>query len=307
MDIIQKVRGFGDFKGVSFQELHKKALFNKDILTAYDELARAFPCGLGARDILAAYLFVYHEFGDKVVYDPARSLLQALHGGSATDVHAKMEDYARVYLEWKEKDRKELMQSLCIMYWEYELILALQGGVLDADEREHWMAEKNKCQARIKRELEKLGCLHELPKYQPSIATVSEHIRSMLTRCYWDILREDLKTGVEGIFRILAEVREMVEYMAPSLIEQYDEVMDIAFMREQHAIGAADVTFWLQRCEYLFSVLIELDSAAMEVEHKRWWSALDKTRGWESMVDFLEYFMKWLSDVREIVQMVRNT
>jgi hypothetical protein len=310
--------------GIPLEELKSRFLLNTVLIKSVKDALLSLPqkTALSSRDVLAGYLFAYYRFtDDQDMVGVAIELIDALHT-APTNPEMFMEalqKYEALYFPWKRKDSEQVLKSLTEMYWEFELAFALNTGHMNETEREVYMVDKNnKQQAILQRMMTMDGCRY-FCSYVPVIFDGSAvgKIHETLKQAFWDAVEEDLSQTppkLDAFLRVCSDLRDTVFSIVVSkrcIIERFDDIIDIEYMRLMAERGQAGVDFWWARCDYLIELLCDLDSPVKSAEHQRWYQLVKQKQDgslsvWRHMLHVLWYVIDHMSVLDEWVNEIRS-
>lgn len=308
------------------------------VRAAWDALAAG--TGLTGRDMLAAFAFAFYlnetvhreleadteaggsggAGGGDAVAEVNEAIGRAARAWlAAPESAAARTEYAVALAAWKVVDREATLKRLATLYWEYELAFDLTYNDLPAEERAYYAQELKMRQVELMRVMVRIdgGAYFRgfLPIAVP--ADVAREVYTTLERAFWRRIKEDLAAEppvYDSLLPVLTELCELVERLAPSgrrewasRVAWFSDVMDTAFIRERlgrEPGGRLAFDFWRERCSAALEMLIELDSAAAETEHRRW-AAEHPVGGVDAAavaaaVDVLAYVLRRLTEIRRL-------
>jgi len=285
-----------------------------DTRRAWDRLAEG--AGLNGRDLLAAFAFAF--FTEPEGEDATEEAIQAtarawIHAPEAPETLAA---YAEALAEWKVTDREATLQRLAEMYWEYELAFDLTHTDLAPEERVYYAQELQVRQGELMRLMVKIDGGEFFRRFLPIAIPdeVAQGVYTVLERAFWNRIKGDLAGGVyDSLYPVLDELLDLVRRLVPqgweTRVAWFADVMDTEFIRARVGAGvgagggALDFDFWRGRCDAAMEMMIDLDSAAAEEEHRAW-AVTHPVTGMEAAMDVLAYVLRRLSDIRRLKEAV---
>jgi len=224
-------------------------------------------------------------------------------------------DYEKVYIDWRNEDRDKILRKMTQMYWEYEINYRLYETQLFSEEEEYYLQEKASRQSECLSMMKKIDNLEYFHKYQPVYvdSEFSEVLLETLRKAFWNRLKEGLfkePPEFEPLYAIFREIREHLAHLTsrkPNILVRYDDMIDIEYFIERQKHQLLDLTFWLSRLEYIFEILIEIDSIERGKHHQ---DALEKIKNaisMESCIDGLAYLINRLLEIRKLYDGVFNS
>lgn len=302
-----------DFEAFKSEYLMKKDFVNQYALLLAESSKRgnvATQYKIGGRDVVVTYLFCFFNFADELK-QVSSNLIEAWcqPGLARNDTQAWklldmcLTDYQVAYHHWKHHDKQILLKELTELYWEFELIHHLNPDLPVND----LLAKSEKQNAIIARMM-KIDDLDYFYQYQPIVFSPDavQYIHDTLKDAFWDSVKNDLP-DITTVLKIFDDIRSMLEYILPldgrmaNVLTNFDETIDIEYIKQLHAVGATDMDFWVRKCEYLTSVIIPLDSVDAERYYNERLQQLKTSPSFDGAVDFLaEYMekMKYLFDIQ---------
>ena len=331
--------------GMSFEDFKTAELMDDVVVRCYTDLLTAcdHEFDITGKDLLMTYLFAYYDFattggdgkesgdgdsdnsnddlgdlGDrlKVV---SLDILRRLHACAPTDIDRVFRDalterlveYQTLYVPWKARDKLQVLRQMTQNYWEYELIYRLNDGHFTPEERDAFVRKKNERQRFLLKRMETMDNLEYFYGYVPVVMddTVVKNIHATLKRAYWDDLKQNMRQDFDKLVGVLRELKANISALIPvskSILRQhFDEGLDLEFIGQLHANGAIDTGFWTRKCEFLASVLKDIDSPAHDEDHDSLLQTLmDNVRGtnddgekFEACVDYLAIVMERVSEI----------
>lgn len=278
------------------------------------------PASLNGRDFLVIYLFAFFGFED-ALKDGATALVDHVHDAHVDaaflpTLSRLLAEHQTAYLEWKATDQASLLQDMCRLYWEYELVFKLNEQHMTPEERVLYVDETKKRQKRLVDAMKSIDDMRAFSAFTPPTvfeASVVAKIQSTLKRAFWDLVAEDIAEeppGIERLLSVFVDIREkLVMILGPGhrILDDFDDTMDPGFIAQLHTIAATgQATFWTSRCDFLIDVLAQLDSPHMEAVHRKWWTDLHESReGHAKCIYCLSYFVDHLEKLTDLVAAVR--
>lgn len=276
---------------------------------------------INGRDFMVIYLFAFFGFDDSLK-DGAMALVNHVHDAPIdTDflptLSQLLAEYEVAYLEWKTTDQASLLQDMCRLYWEYELVFKLNEPRMTPEERVTYAEETQARQKRLVDAMKSIDDMRAFSAFTPPIvfeASVVAKIKSTLKRAFWDMVAEDVAEAPPKIDRLLSvfvDIRDKLVTILGArhaIIDDFDDVMDPGFIAQLHTIAATgQAIFWTSRCDLLIDVLARLDSPHMDTVHRKWWADLcDSRDGHTKCIYCLSYFVDHLEKLVDLVEAVRE-
>ena len=284
-----------------------------DTRRAWDRLAEVTGLTVNGRDLLAAFAFAF--FTDDEDENNTENIVKgtALAWIHAPEVPETLAAYAAALAEWKVTDRAATLQRLAEMYWEYELAFDLTHTDLAPEERVYYAQELQVRQGELMRLMVKIDGGEFFRRFLPIAIPdeVAQGVYTVLERAFWNRIKGDLTGGVyDSLYPVLDELLDVVRRLAPrgweTRVAWFADVMDTEFIRARVGAGVGaglDFDFWRGRCDAAMEMMIDLDSAEAEAEHRAWAVAHPVT-GMEAAMDVLAYVLRRLSDIRRLKEAV---
>jgi hypothetical protein len=262
---------------IDFSMFKSDVLMNKDWVEYHKDLIKPYAKELTitTKDIMMAYLFVFYDFAEEmkaVSCDLIDSFVKTDNLGTS------LGNYQRLYMVWKADDKQKVMEELVHMYWNYELIVELNKDHFNTeDEKAFYVEEKNNKQAAILKTLKNMDGLDYFYSYVPVVMdeTFTKVVSETLELAFWDSVKADFP-NIPKVLAIFKEIRDIVEYLAPRkekrrIMENFDDMIDTDYIKQLHELGVTDASFWYKKCEYLYALLKDFDSADMSIVHENLW------------------------------------
>lgn len=328
--LIERIRAVGIYEQLEsserqpWTEFQNKFLLSISIQKLYSQIFEYFQGlqNIRTRDILIAYAFVYYEMDDdEIICNVAKQLIQCLHvipldDNYRSQLYKALHQFEREYIPWKMDDRIKILEKLSHMYWEYEVNFRLYETKLTTEEKEYFLNEKKTKQEECINTMKKIDNLNFFHQYKPVYvdSQSSTLLLNILRKAFWDRIKEDLFSNppkYESLFSIFKEIRQHIEHMTkrqPSILIEYDEIIDIDYFIQRHQHGHLDLEFWNSRLSYIFNLLIQLDSRERETKHRENLQTIQNTitgesnrsKQFELCIDGLAYIMTRLIEIREL-------
>jgi len=319
-------------------KMKREKLMNRDVIQLFRNLLQelAVKCDgvafrMNARDLLVAYLFAYYDFDD-TMKNVALELINFLHDGDMDAVSPRplargspqpfvtrlgvlIKAYEVAYLTWKPIDKAELMEEMCRLYWEYELVFRLNEANMTSEEVSGFRAQKESRQQSLINAMQSIDDLKAFSSFAPPVVFESstvEQIKRTLALAFWNLVREDIQQQppiMDRIFSVFGDIRQHLVYICSEnsrIIEEFDDIMDPQFVAQIYQDRSAE--FWTSRCSFLIRTLGALDSQHMEAVHTDWWKAVrdsaadDHAGTINACIHCLSYFMDHIEKLHEIVK-----
>lgn len=324
-----------------FERFKQTILLRRSIIqTVQLLLERLQSCKLSARDILAAYMFVFYE-SDFLTDISSSELEQGLsacalqvvnhvHDGDLEDpgftnrILLYIKAYEIAYLNWKPINKAAVLEEMCRLYWEYELVFHLNRPNMTTDELQVYSTQKDSRQHLLLKAMKNIDGLRAFSSFAPPVvfesATVDQ-IKRTLARAFWDMVRDDIDQdppAMDRVFSVFKDIREKLVCILRSddneIVADYDDLLDPGFVAQVYAGTSDHVQFWMQRCDLLIRILVQLDSIVMQGVHEEWWRNVREraiaSHAFSDVIDAcvscLAYFMSHIEDLLELVQKTRT-
>lgn len=177
---------------------------------------------------------------------------------------ATVDAFATQFRQWKARDAQEVLETLCRMYWEYELILVLTPDMQPED-----VAHARTQQAECLRLMDGIDCRAYFRAYNPLVVSpdARDAVYSTLKRAFWDHVQEAAAAGdISPLMTAFRDMKEMLTRIVrgrrgEEILAEVADVFDEAFITERHAHQPEmDPMFWIQRCKCLRAILLQLDA-----------------------------------------------
>lgn len=322
---VQQIRAstlYESLEQPDWNHFQKTFLLSKPIQSYYSTLLKHFErLRLKARDLLIGYTFIYFDTDTITteLYRATQQWIQVLHTAPLEEdirsaLYHSLTQYERLYFSWKEEDRHKMLEKMTQMYWEYEINYRLYETQLVPEEKEHYLTEKQTRQAECLSMMKKIDNLAYFHKYQPVFmdSAFSEVLIETLRRAFWDRLKASLLTeppDFEPLYALFVEIREHLDHIhqrRPNLIEHFDDMIDIQYFKQRQEHQPLSLDFWMSRLEYLFDLLLKIDSAERESQHKSILDDLKNKNTLEACIDGLAHLMNRLLEIRKMYDAVFN-
>lgn len=301
----------------SLEKFKMSVLLNKDVLDQMHAILSECKTKFGlvttlsSRDVLSAFLFSYFGFAE--VLAPISDQVVGSLRNLDTDALSKiLPIYETKYKAWKEHDVVEMLREMTEIFWELELVYQLNVDKFGSEEeRLHYEHEKNTKQTKLLSHMKTIDDLHYFKGYQPLVLDqgIVDAIHQSLERAFWDDVKASLP-NIDRVIGLLQETREILVFLVPnvtSIIERFDEIIDVPYINQLHELNATDALFWFNKCLYFNGLLIDLDSQAMEDQHKQQWKVFaQEIQSKNEMdkhflcIDYLAMFMKRMYELKQI-------
>ena len=322
--LIERIRAIGIYELLEssdkppWDDFQKRFLLSISVQKLYTQLFEYFKGvqNIKTRDLLVVYAFSYYELADELK-DISKQLIHVLHVDPLEDTYRSklyqaLHKFERLYVPWKMDDRSLMLEKLSHMYWEYEVNYRLYETRLTQAEKEYFLNEKKNKQSECIHLMKKIDDLNYFQQYQPIYvdSQVSELLIQTLRTAFWDQLKSHLQEtppNYNPLFSILLEIRGHLEIMTqrhPDILNEFDEYMDIEFMKQRLKQGSFTFDFWIPRIDFLFRLLIHLDSLEKEPKHKNYLKTFHKEPTINSCIECLAYFTNRLLEIKEMYQHV---
>jgi hypothetical protein len=326
LNLVQRIRDCGIYEYLEclsepdWNHFQKEYLLSVPTQSHYQQLMKHFERSqLKARDLLIGYSFLYFDMDETTteVFRAAKEWVRILHTDDLDDeLRLKLlqafAQYEQVYLEWKLEDRRKMLEKMTQMYWEYEINYRLYETQLLPEEKEYYLSEKQSRQAECLSMMKKIDNLEYFHKYQPVYvdSEFSEVLMDTLRKAFWDRLKEALfkePPDFEPLYAIFKEIREHLVHITshrPEFLVNYDDMIDIEYFNQRQQYEQLGVEFWLSRLEFIFELLIRLDSAEREKSHKEAFQKIKAIASFESCIEGLAYLMNRLLEIGKLYDSV---
>lgn len=327
-DQINRIRACGIYEYLElpnpdWTHFQKTFLLSVPIQTIYSHFIRHFQkLRLTSRDLLIGYSFIYFELDeiDTRLYRLTKQWITILHTTELTNeircqLIEALTEYEAVYLEWRNQDRDKMLRKMTQMYWEYEINYRLYETQLFSEEKEYYLQEKTSRQAECISMMKKIDNLQYFHKYEPVYldSETSNLLLETLRKAFWNRLKEELfseSPNFEPLYAIFREIRDHLAHLTsrkPNLLIRYDDMIDINYFIERQNHQLLNLAFWLSRLEYIFEILIEIDSMEREKHHQETLEKIRNEPSMESCIDGLAYLMNRLLEIRKLYDGVFNS
>jgi ribulose bisphosphate carboxylase small subunit len=323
----------------TFDTFKDTYLCKRSVIALYDSLLTCLPTHLElpalsihARDFMVAYLFTFFDT-DETMKEASAAVIRCLHEphvDTATNeylctLYQLVLDYQTKYVLWKPGSKHDVLQQMTTMFWEMELIFQLNVDKLPPEELDELYTQKSQHQTKYLRIMKGIDNLHYFYSYIPIVfdPSIVDQIHTILKQAFWNNIKQGFRNTppkIEALFPVFSEIRVEVQKMfrrkPPSFMEHFNEMIDEDFFKQLAENQLTPVDFWKNRCVYLHSLLLEMDSMAMEAEHNRfftnWQQELAECRAaeearkdggllaYDKCVDYLAYFMEHMTKVSRI-------
>ena len=333
IQLMERIRAVGIYEQLesnerlSWEDFQKRFLLSISIQKLYNEFFSYFQGlrNIKTRDILIAYAFVYYEMDEastsENVRRVSRDLIHCIHKdildqNYRSKLYHSLHSFEREYIPWRMDDRMKILEKLSHMYWEYEVNWRLYETRLTPEEKAIFLSQKNEKQRECIDMMQKIDNLNFFQQYQPVYvdSQTSDVLINILRKAFWDRLKESIfqtPPDYEPLNSIFIEMRTHIHHITharPDLINEFDEIMDMDFIRMRQENNSTDIEFWKGRLDYLMNILIRLDSIERQSQHQ---SYLAETYNrmqnctvtkdfYEICIEVLAYIMTRLLEIREM-------
>lgn len=269
-----------------------------EIIHQHEELLATLgipPARLTARELLTCHGMPYLDNIPHVLAEAAVAVAKELTGMSGC-CPTTIQEFATQYRRWKDRDAQEVLETLCRMYWEYELILALTHDMQPED-----VSHAREQQAECLRLMDGMDRQAYFRAYNPLVVSpdTRDAVYSTLKRAFWDHVQEAAAGGDIGpLMTAFRDMKDMLTRIVrgrrgEEILAEVEDVFDEAFITERHAQQPEmDPVFWIQRCQCLRAILLQLDAPVHD--------AVTQAAPLESLQDcwaFLAYVMDRLHEL----------
>ena len=333
IQLMERIRAVGIYEQLesnqrlSWEEFQKRFLLSISIQKLYTQLFSYFQGlqNIKTRDLLIAYAFVYYEMDDtstsENVHRVSQDLIHCIHRDILNqDYRSKLyhtlHRFEREYVPWRMDDRSKMLEKLSHMYWEYEVNWRLYETRLTPEEKAIFLSQKNEKQQECIHMMQKIDNLNFFQQYQPVYvdSQTSNVLINILRKAFWDRLKESLfqtPPDYEPLNSIFIEMRNHIHHITrsrPDLIAEFDEIIDMDFIRMRQDNNTTDVEFWKGRLDYLMNILIRLDSIERQPQHQAYLrEAYNRMQNctimkeiYELCIEVLAHIMTRLLEIREM-------
>ena len=259
---------------------------------------------MNARDLLVSYLFAFYDFDDEMKECSLR-MIDHLHTGDRDAVSPRpstvhmpspfvtrlgilVKDYEVAYTTWKPADKAVLLEEMCRLYWEYELVFRLNEANMTTEEVAMYAAQKDARQRTLINAMKSIDDLKAFSSFAPPVVFESstvDQIRRTLALAFWDMVRDDIRQSppiMDRVFSVFSDIRKhlltIVKNDTHRIIDEFDDILDPGFVSQLYSSGTLGNDFWIQRCNFLIRTLGSLDSAHMETVPADWWKGVREAK-----------------------------
>lgn len=340
IQLMERIRAVGIYEQLesnerlSWEDFQKRFLLSISIQKLYSQLFSYFQGlqNIKTRDLLIAYAFVYYEMDEastsENVRRVSRELIHCIHKDSLdqnyrSKLYHTLHCFEREYVPWRMDDRMKILEKLSHMYWEYEVNWRLYETRLTPEEKAIFLSQKNEKQQECIHMMKRIDNLNFFQQYQPVYvdSQTSDVLINVLRTAFWDRVKEALfqtPPDYEPLNSIFIEMRTHIHHITqarPQLITEFDDMMDMDFIRMRQENQSTDITFWKTRLDYLMDILIRLDSIERQSQHQAYLKeAYERMQNCTIVKDFYEiclevlaHIMTRLLEIREMYDHVFST
>ena len=340
IQLMERIRAVGIYEQLesnerlSWENFQKQFLLSISIQKLYLQLFTYFQGlqNIKTRDILIAYAFVYYEMDDQQTSENVRrvsqDLIHCIHKepfdqNYRSKLYHTLHRFEREYVPWRMDDRTKILEKLSHLYWEYEVNWRLYETRLTPEEKAIFLSQKTEKQQECIHMMKRIDNLNFFQQYQPVHvdSQTSELLITILRKAFWDRIKEKLfqtPPDYEPLNSIFTEIREHIQHITrarPNIMIEFDDIMDMDFIRMRQANQSTDLPFWKNRLDYLMDILIKLDSLERKPQHEAYLKdAYERMQNCSIIKDFYEicievlaHMMTRLLEIREMYDHVFST
>ncbi len=304
---------------LNYLETFKKEFFlSKEIIQKHKDFLESIKniinVKITEKDFMVIYLFAFFDVEkDTDLETISLSLIDNIYNFQEinSEFIGLFNRYQDIYINWKNIDKKETLKKLTELFWEFELIHQLHINNNNDEDVKNFIENKNNKQKSILDLMYSIDKLQYFNSYVPVVfdENIVNNIHKNLKTAFWNLIKEELPS-INAIIKLIEEIRIiLIELVSNNnIIQNFDDIMDIQHIKTMNELGLTDVNYWFNKCSYLYSLLLELDSENNDEENKIKFNELnnfikdDKNNMEKSYkcVDYLSYFMDKIILIKNI-------